>query len=182
MDPENLPEGWRIGSVTDLSDLKVGGDKPKVISECLTRKCNIPIYSNGVVDEGLYGYTNNASISLPSFTISARGTIGKCFLRLSPYYSIVRLISVIPKNVDTLLYQFFYFSNQKIEGEGSVQNQLTIPFLTSEEMVIPDLPTMTTFNSKVLPLYRSTENIHTEIALLERVLLVLLSKLSNNHA
>lgn len=182
IDPENLPQGWRIGSVTDLSDLKVGGDKPKVVSECLTKKCNIPIYSNGVVDEGLYGYTNNASISLPSFTISARGTIGKCFLRLSPYYSIVRLISVIPKNVDTLLYQFFYFSNHKIEGDGSVQNQLTIPFLTSEKMVIPDFPTMTTFNSKVLPLYRSTENIHTEIALLERVLLVLLSKLSNNHA
>ncbi len=178
IDPNNLPSGWRMGYVTDLSELKVGGDKPIVFSESSTLKCNVPIFSNGVINEGLYGYTNKASISKPSFTISARGTIGKCFLRLNPYFSIVRLISVIPKNVDTLLYQFFFFSNLKIEGDGSVQNQLTAPFLESEKMIIPDMPSMGIFNSKVMPLYQDIENINKEIHVFEQPLSLLLTKLS----
>lgn len=178
IDPNNLPQGWRMGGVTDLSELKVGGDKPKVFSGNLTIECNVPIFSNGVIDDGLYGYTDKASISIPSFTISARGTIGKCFLRLKPYFSIVRLISVIPKNTDTLLYQFFFFSNLQIEGDGSVQNQLTAPFLASEKMIIPDMPSMRIFNSKVMPLYQNIENINKEIHLLEQTLSLLLTKLS----
>lgn len=178
IDPNNIPQGWRMGVVTDLSELKVGGDKPKVFSGNLTIECNVPIFSNGVIDDGLYGYTDKASISIPSFTISARGTIGKCFLRLKPYFSIVRLISVIPKNTDTLLYQFFFFSNLQIEGDGSVQNQLTAPFLASEKMIIPDMPSMRIFNSKVMPLYQNIENINKEIHLLEQTLSLLLTKLS----
>lgn len=178
IDPNNHPYGWRIGFVTDLSELKVGGDKPKVFSGNLTIECNVPIFSNGVIDDGLYGYTDKASISIPSFTISARGTIGKCFIRLKPYCSIVRLISVIPKNTDTLLYQFFFFSNLQIEGDGSVQNQLTAPFLASEKMIIPDMTSMRIFNSKVMPLYQNIENINKEIHLLEQTLSLLLTKLS----
>lgn len=178
IDPNDLPDGWRIGFVTDLSELKVGGDKPKVFSGNLTIECNVPIFSNGVIDDGLYGYTDKASISIPSFTISARGTIGKCFLRLKPYCSIVRLISVIPKNTDTLLYQFFFFSNLQIEGDGSVQNQLTAPFLASEKMIIPDMTSMRIFNSKVMPLYQNIETINKEIHLLEQTLSLLLTKLS----
>lgn len=178
IDPENLPQGWRMGRVTDLSELKVGGDKPKAFSGSLTTKCNVPIYSNGVIEEGLYGYTDKASISAPSFTISARGTIGKCFLRLRPYFSIVRLISVIPKSIDTLLYQFLFFSNLKIEGDGSVQNQLTAPFLESEKMIIPDMTCMMRFNSKAMPLYQDIEKINNEIHLLNQILSLLLTKLS----
>lgn len=178
IDPENLPHGWRMGRVTDLSELKVGGDKPKAFSGSLTTKCNVPIYSNGVIEEGLYGYTDKASISAPSFTISARGTIGKCFLRLRPYFSIVRLISVIPKSIDTLLYQFLFFSNLKIEGDGSVQNQLTAPFLESEKMIIPDMTCMMRFNSKAMPLYQDIEKINNEIHLLNQILSLLLTKLS----
>ncbi|MDE6338787.1 MAG: restriction endonuclease subunit S [Muribaculaceae bacterium] len=178
IDPNNLPEGWHMGSITELSDLKVGGDKPPIFSASLTQECKIPIYSNGVIDEGLYGYTNTASISSPSFTISARGTIGKCFLRLKSYFSIVRLISVVPKNSDTLLYQFFYFSHKTIEGDGSVQNQLTAPFLASEKMIIPTLNSMVKFNSKTLHIYRDIENINTEIQILEQILSLFLLKLS----
>lgn len=179
IDPNNLPQGWRMGHITDLSELKVGGDKPIVFSENLTSKCNVPIFSNGVIDEGLYGFTDKYSINTPSFTISARGTIGKCFLRLKPYFSIVRLISIIPKNLDTLLYQFFFISNHQIEGDGSVQNQLTAPFLASEKMIIPDKIRMRNFNSKAMPLYQERENINKEIHILELILSLLLTKLSN---
>ena len=54
---------------------------------CLTESCKIPIYSNGMENEGLYGYTNKPRVTEPSITISARGTIGFCCVRETPYCS-----------------------------------------------------------------------------------------------
>lgn len=179
IDPENLPQGWRMGKISELSILKVGGDKPDVFSAYKTTKCNIPIYSNGILDKGLYGYTNTSKIEQPCFTISARGTIGTCFLRMEPYFPIVRLISVIPKDERTLMYQYKYFDNLNIEGDGSVQNQLTIPFLELETMVIPKLDTMQRYNALVQPLYEHMVEIDKEQAILKKLCLLINSNLSN---
>ena len=179
IDPNNLPEGWRMGTVNELSELKVGGDKPTAFSSLPDDNHSIPIFSNGIINEGLYGFTNKASVNSPSFTISARGTIGKCFIRLEPYFSIVRLISVIPKAPETLMYQFFFFSNLNIEGDGSVQNQLTVPFLCSEKIIIPDFKTMKGFNSRTWPLFKFIKKIDKENLALVKIESLLLSKLSN---
>ena len=176
--PENLPHGWRMGSINELSTLKVGGDKPLNFSLSPDINHNIPIFSNGIINEGLYGYTDKFSIDSPSFTISSRGTIGKCFLRLHPYFSIVRLISVIPKDSNTLLYQFFFFSNLNIEGDGSVQNQLTVPFLNSEKMIIPDTKSMHLFNERAFPIFKHIETFKTENCVNYNLISLLLSKLS----
>ena len=180
IDPANLPHGWRMGSVIELSDLRVGGDKPSIISDIKSEKCPIPIFSNGIENDGLYGFTNKASIEANTFTISARGTIGKCFLRFSPYYSIVRLISVIPHNPDTLFYQYHFFTNHQIEGDGSVQNQLTAPFLSGEKMLLPPIEKMTKFATLAAPLYRGTERLKSESSLLVKLQELLHSKLSKH--
>lgn len=179
IDPNNLPQGWRMGKISELNILKVGGDKPDIFSADKTTKCNIPIYSNGILDKGLYGYTNIAKIERQCFTISARGTIGACFLRMEPYFPIVRLISVIPKDETTLMYQYNYFDNLNIEGDGSVQNQLTVPFLESETMVIPKLDVMQRYNAKVLPLYQHIADMEKEQSILEKLCLLVNSNLSN---
>lgn len=178
IDMENLPEGWRMGSVIELSDLRVGGDKPSIISDTKSDKCPIPIFSNGIDNDGLYGFTNKASIESNSFTISARGTIGKCFLRFSPYYSVVRLISVMPHNPDTLFYQYHFFTNHQIEGDGSVQNQLTVPFLSGEKMLLPPIEKMTKFAALVAPLYKGIERLKSESSALVNLQELLHSKLS----
>lgn len=179
IDPNNLPAGWRMGKISDLSVLKVGGDKPNIFSADKKTECNIPIYSNGILNKGLYGYTNSAKIERQCFTISARGTIGACFLRMEPYFPIVRLISVIPKDETTLMYQYKYFDNLNIEGDGSVQNQLTVPFLESETMVIPKLDVMQRYNAQTLPLYQHIAEIEKEQSILEKLCLLVNSNLSN---
>lgn len=178
IDLEHLPDGWRMGSVTELSDLRVGGDKPSVLSNVKTYKSPIPIYSNGIENDGFYGFTDRASVESNSFTISARGTIGKCFLRFSPYFSIVRLISVIPHNPETLFYQFHFFANHQIDGDGSVQNQLTVPFLSGEKMLLPTIEEMTKFALLVAPIYRSIKSLKSESSRLVQLHELLLSKLS----
>ena len=178
IDPNNLPQGWRIGSVTELSNLKVGGDKPNVFSAHKTDECHIPIYANGIINEGKYGYTNCFKISSPSFTISSRGTIGACFLRMNPYFPIVRLTSVVPKDKTTIMYQYFYFKNLNIEGDGSVQSQLTIPFLSSETIIIPKEALMQQFNAIALPMYTYISYMKQEQLELVGICSLISSKLS----
>lgn len=93
----NLPQGWEWKSLGEICEsIFAGGDKPKDYTENKTIGNQIPIYANGVNNNGLIGYTNKAVITKSSLTISARGTIGFVCIRKEPYYPIVRLISAIP--------------------------------------------------------------------------------------
>ena len=138
IDKENLPEGWRMGTLGEIAKIKAGGDKPKFFSNCYTDQCPIPVIANGVENRGIVGYTDHSVIKEPAITISARGTIGVCFVRTKPYCPIVRLISVIPRDKDLLHNLWFQLSRKQFEGDGSVQNQLTIPVLEREEVMVPE--------------------------------------------
>jgi len=138
IDKENLPEGWRIGTLGEIAKIKAGGDKPKVFSDCYTDQCPIPVIANGVESRGIVGYTDHSVIKEPAITISARGTIGVCFVRTKPYCPIVRLISVIPHDKSFIHNLWFQLSGKQFEGDGSVQNQLTIPVLEREEVIVPE--------------------------------------------
>ena len=88
--PFELPEGWcwtRLPVITTA--IFAGGDKPDIYENNSTKECNIPIYSNGIENDGLYGYTNKPRVTEPSITISARGTIGFCCVRKTPFVPIV---------------------------------------------------------------------------------------------
>ena len=78
---EEADESWIKKPLSAVAEVKAGGDKPKVFSPIKTADCRVPIYSNGITNEGLYGYTNEAKIVDESITVSARGTIGYVCLR-----------------------------------------------------------------------------------------------------
>lgn len=127
----------------DIAEIFAGGDAPKGhMSLTKTERYAIPIYSNGVDKEGLYGYTDIARVTKKAVTISARGTIGVAFRRNEAYFPIVRLISVIPNtdiaDLDYLYYRLCYIP---IKGDGSVQSQLTVPMAMEYEIDLPDLAT-----------------------------------------
>ena len=83
------PSNWKLSTLDEVSKMGAGGDKPQIVSPYKTPDCPYPIYSNGLSDEGLYGYTNSAKIFDESVTVSARGTIGFVCLRHIPYVPIV---------------------------------------------------------------------------------------------
>jgi len=178
IDHENLPSGWSIGSVSSIATLKVGGDKPAVFSTHPTMECTIPVYANGTEDEGLFGYTNKAAILDRSVTITARGTIGCCFLRKAPYFPIVRLIIVLPKKSFYEHYLFQYFSAAKLQGDGSVQSQLTVPQLLKEQILIPEESVIKEYHDIAEPLDQYIAALNKENKVLLEVQRVLLSKMS----
>lgn len=149
IDKENLPEGWRIGTLGEVANIKAGGDKPHDFSEVQTEEYNVPVYANGIENKGIFGFTTKPVITTKSITISARGTIGYCFLRKRPFVPIVRLIVVIPHDEDVTQYLFYYLNNSNIKGSGSVQSQLTVPDMESKNIIIPPVPLIQEFNKQV---------------------------------
>ncbi len=157
-----IPDGWEVKELSDIAVIKAGGDKPKLVSAEATPECCIPIYSNGIKNYGIYGYTDKAKISQPSITISARGTIGVSFLRISPFVPIIRLIVVTPKKQVYLKYLDEYLKSTTFENSGSVQRQLTAPQVSKQKIILPYDNLLKIFNSCTLDSVKKIELIKKE--------------------
>ena len=140
--PFEIPETWAWCRLKDVvKQISAGGDKPEKCVKTPTEECNIPIYSNGETNEGLYGYTNVARIFEPSLTVSGRGTIGYTCVRRTPYVPIVRLITIIPTEIVTLEYLQKALSVLIVQaaGIGTSIPQLTVPMLAPQLFPLPPL-------------------------------------------
>ena len=147
--PFEVPEGWawcRLPVIT--TDIFAGGDKPDICEKRATEICNIPIYSNGIENDGLYGYTNKPRVTEPSITISARGTIGFCCARKTPFVPIVRLITITPSKEISLYYLKTVFEALIETGEGSSIPQLTVPGIKPKLIPIPPIMEQNRIQSK----------------------------------
>lgn len=120
------------------TDMYAGGDKPKMFSKEKTDKCIIPVFSNGIENFGLYGYTDKAKESRKAITISARGTLGYTVVRNEPFVPIVRLIVIIPDENKVLAeYLKAALDNLGFVNTGGVTPQLTVPNIKGYRLVIP---------------------------------------------
>lgn len=132
---------WELVRLEDISkELFAGGDAPKTdFSKDKTDNYRIPIYANGIENNGLYGYTSKAVISEPCITISARGTLGYVEIRKEPFVPIVRLIVLVPNNRIDLYFLKMVLSEVNFNDTGSVIPQLTIPKVRSIKIPLPPL-------------------------------------------
>lgn len=145
-----IPKGWEKKKLSEIARLKAGGDKPKVFSSEKTFELTVPVYSNGTINEGLYGYTDTAEINVPCVTISARGSVGYTVLRRTPFVPIVRLISVIPDDI-YVGYLFFYIKDMPLDSNGAAQQQITVPMIKDKEIIIPENGVLNAFRNLVEP-------------------------------
>ena len=150
-----LPFGWARMALGDISDMSAGGDKPQIISNQKTKEHQYPVYSNGISDEGLYGFTTDYKISAESVTVSARGTIGFVCLRHIPYTPIVRLVTLVPHtNIVSAKYLYLWLKSVPIHGTGTTQQQLTVPDFRKTEILIPPKADMSEFTETVNSLFQ----------------------------
>ena len=176
---EDAEENWETVKLCNISKMFAGGDKPEVFSEIETEKCNIPIYSNGLVNYGLYGFTDKPRVTEESITVSARGTIGFPCLRLEPYVPIIRLISVIPnKEITNAMYLYYFLKNTQIVSSGTTQQQLTVPEFGETKISIPEKNKMSDFEQKIRILYLEIKSNEKEIASLNKMKYAIVSQIS----
>lgn len=151
---EQKPDDWQTLTLGDVAIMGAGGDRPEVCIDAKTADCSVPIYSNGIENDGLYGFTDTPKITKESVTVSARGTIGFVCLRTTPYVPIVRLVTLIPKeHITTAKYLFLYLKNMNILGTGSTQQQLTVPDFQKTEIIMPPYTVINDFSRTISPLF-----------------------------
>lgn len=161
----------------EIATINAGGDKPSVCQKTPREECSVPIYSNGIDNEGLYGYTSVAKITEPSVTVSARGTIGFTCLRHESYFPIVRLISATPGNRLTAEYLYLWLRNTVVTGVGTTQQQLTVPMFKRYEVDIPSVEDLNKFTEIATPLFETIDANKAESSRLAELRDTLLPKL-----
>ena len=148
------PSDWSVSTLGNVSIMGAGGDKPQNVSLRKTDLYEYPIYSNGLSNEGLYGFTDNPKVSEESVTVSARGTIGFVCLRHIPYVPIVRLVTLIPKTeIISAKYLYLWLKQLHITGTGTTQQQLTVPYFQKTEILVPSQEIVTLFTTTVDPIF-----------------------------
>ena len=176
--PFDIPESWawcRLGNVCNY--INAGGDKPNNFSKKITRENNIPIYSNGLDNEGLYGYTNSPSIIDPAITISARGTIGVPFIRTTPFVHIIRLIAVVPLSHIDISYLYYVLSTRRLVSEGSSIPQLTVPSVLPYLFPLPPIEEQKRIVEAIENLTNKISSIDEEYSSIEEKISLTKSKL-----
>ena len=129
-------------TIESLCKISAGGDVPKEsFSKEKTENFTIPIISNGIGENSIYGFTDVAKITSPAVTVAARGTIGYAEYRDYPYYPIIRLLSLVPKDPSELNTKFLYYCLQgkKYKVPQSGIPQLTAPMIKSVEIPVPNM-------------------------------------------
>lgn len=169
------PNSWVAYTLGEVTEMGAGGDKPKNTSKIKSTESPYPVYSNGLDNEGLYGYTDKAKIFDESVTVSARGTIGFVCLRHLPYVPIVRLVTLIPKeSILSAKYLYLYLKQLHISGTGTTQQQLTVPDFRKTEILIPDSTIMMDFTKVVTPIFNkiwANEDENKQLALIRDAIL-----------
>ena len=132
----------KVQTLGEVCNISAGGDAPKeVMTKEMTEKFSIPIISNGIGENALYGYTNIAKINTPAVTIAARGTIGYAEYRDYPYFPIIRLLSAIPKDTSVVDTKYLYYclkGKQYSVPMGGIP-QLTAPKLKNVKIPVPNI-------------------------------------------
>ena len=169
------PSDWSVSTLGNVSIMGAGGDKPQNVSPIKTDFYKYPIYSNGLSNEGLYGFTDKPKIYEESVTVSARGTIGFVCLRHIPYVPIVRLVTLTPKTeIISAKYLYLWLKQLHITGTGTTQQQLTVPDFQKTEILLPSQEIVTLFTATVDPIFekiRANQNENEKLSSLRDTLL-----------
>lgn len=123
------------------TSISAGGDLPAKYLKGQTKpteKFPYPIYSNGIDEKSIYGYTDGFRIDAEAVTISARGTIGWHTIRQAKFTPIVRLIVLIPdKSIVTSKFLNYILDITEIGHSGGSIPQLTVPNVKKIQIPIP---------------------------------------------
>lgn len=124
--PEFENDGeWELKSINEIGNIVASGDLDKdLFSPKQTRDHTIPIYSNSVSNEGLYGYSSYSKHNPISVTITARGTLGVAFVRKTEFVGIGRLLVVSDfKKNDPFFFKenWNYYAKLPLENGGIPQ-------------------------------------------------------------
>lgn len=169
-DPITNTKGWETSKFESLCKLSAGGDKPSDTQKDMCEEKMIPVYSNGIDKEGLYGYTSQPRIMEPSVTISGRGTLGVPFVRKEPFVPIIRLIVATPMSNMNITFLYYLIKLLNLKGKGAAIPQLTVPMIKDLLLPVPPLSLQEKFSSLIDRIGAQKKAVEETIANLQTLL------------
>lgn len=172
IDPENLPDGWRMGTLGEIISISSG--------KSLTDKSNIPsdLYKYPVAGaSGIIGYSRSYNQEHKFLTTGRVGTIGIVNRYFVPTWAADNVL-VAESDYYEFAYQILNHVNYNELIGGGVQNLITQTGLSNVTLPIPPITIIQIFEQKVNPLIRMVQLHKKEIESEYAWISLLLSKLT----
>ena len=136
-----IPEGWKIGKLEELIDIKYGKDHKKLIDG------PIPVYGSG----GLMRYAEKALYAGESVLIPRKGTLDNIMYVNEEFWTVDTMFFSIPKKKDVALFVYLLLKNKDMSSMnvGSAVPSMTTKILNNITVVIPPNEVFSKFNSIV---------------------------------
>lgn len=195
IDENNLPEGWRMGTIKNLVTTQYGytatsiidNTKPKIlritdivppnivwedVPNCEIKEDEIETYKLQEGDIVVSRTGQNIGYAKQIIAPVPDSVFASFLVRLKPNSSLFNWFLGIL--IESSNYKDFIFANQ----QGSAQPQANPQVMTSYPVVIPTEDTLSEFNKKVYPILKYRRTLSRETSHLRSLLSLLTSKLS----
>lgn len=174
IDPNNLPEGWRMGTLGEVCTFKYG-KLPSKHEKSVDYP--YPVFSGYAIT----GYTDEYTLDDSEIVVIARGDAGTGKICMSPEKCFLSnlAIAAIANDRDMKLYLYYHLLTLDTMSlrSGTAQAQITISSLEPFEVMLPPKATCKEFSNNIKVLLKTQENYNTEIQTLTQMQTLLLSKM-----
>lgn len=171
IDKENLPEGWRMGTLEDVVIIRYGKAHERIADG------DIPIYGSG----GIMRYGNKALFDMPSVLIPRKGSLNNIMYVDIPFWTVDTMFytQMRIKNVSKYLYIYLCQFDFLSMDAGSAVPSMTSQMLNQMEILIPDEKTLGLFEEQESIIFRNINLHKQEISKLSELQSLLLVKMGS---
>ncbi|MCM1111458.1 MAG: restriction endonuclease subunit S [Clostridium sp.] len=164
IDPENLPEGWRMGTIGELFELQRGFDLPSQNR----RHGLFPIYaSNGIVE-----YHDEYKVKGPGIVTGRSGTIGEVFFVEGDFWPLNTALWIKDFKISNPIFAFYKL--KELDLGKTVLGYATVPSLNRNdvhamECIIPSKEVMSNFEKDMTPVLSLIQRLEKETIMLNSI-------------
>lgn len=162
-----VPDDWEVKNLGELFDMKAGGDVDKEhFSYCKSSLYKYKIFSNGLENEGIYGYTDLPKYNGNAITITGRGTVGIAMFREEDFDAVIRLLVLNSKNDN--LTNNSYITEEinsciSFPNESTGVPQLTVPQIRDIVIALPSKEEQTAIANVLSSMDKEIETLNTKL-------------------
>ena len=168
-----MPEGWKVGKLSDLITIKYGKDHKKLDDG------KHPVYGSG----GIMRYVDKFLYDKESVLIPRKGTLNNVFYINEPFWSVDTMFYTEMKKENIAKYVYFFVKGKDLNSmnAGSAVPSMTTEILNAIEVVIPSDEYLEKFENIVSPMFKQIKQCIIENENLASIRDTLLPKLMNGE-
>ena len=144
-----IPEGWRVGTLSELLEVRYGKDHKALIDG------SIPVFGSG----GLMRYAERALFEGESVLIPRKGTLNNVMYVNGAFWTVDTMFYTVERTSNVIKYCHLYLLTQDLASmnAGSAVPSMTTDILNSLPLLIPSYQVLGAFNRVVSPIYEARD-------------------------